>query len=499
MSSNFDALNEAPYLSITGMQEDPLEKELDDYNSLQGLRNITSRLHKNNPVAAGFLLTYLNAFMGGSIDYEVVGSEVLSKSLTKILVDQFGGLDINRLYDINKIFEYLIVGSFKSGDILVHMPLDKERGDITTMVELVEANRIVTPWNLARDPLIKNGVKYSAGGRIEGYYVRPVESFYMGSHLNERDYSFIPLRTSMFGGYRQNCYMFKSPLHDEPGSARCFPALIPCSKYLRYMMQYVKAVIIGARVGACFAGFIHTKNPAAAKGELEKNNALEQVGTLNPGGVYYLRQGEEITFGSPSRPADNSDQAIKRLHILSASSVRLPYELAALHLENTSFSSWKGGINEIRANRNRYLNSFNKIAYFISNNYAQEALVKGMIRGDITKLKYSFKFPRFDPLDSEKRARSDKLNIETEISNRRRACEEANVDYEQNEIELLKTAKDTLKRQVELVVEKERLETEFNVKLPETIEAEQKESESSNTGEPSTDEQKEVRKQDGNW
>lgn len=513
IGTKFDALEELPYLSVTNFNEEPLEKELSDRKTLIGLRQISNNLIKNNPAAACFLLAYLNAFMGGKVSFNVVGPEYFSKPLEKILSKEFEGLDINRQYDINMICEYLITGAFSNGDILIHTPSDKDRGDITTMVELIEANRIVTPRDKLNNSLVRNGVQYSKGGKILGYYVKPIQSMHEVSLLNKQDFDFIPLYSKMYGGFRQNCMMFKSPLFDQCGTARNFPCLIPSSKVLRYLLQYVKSVVIGAHVGACFSAFIKTDNPAGAKKDMEAAMpTLKQIGKVNPGGIYFLRRGEDITFGSPSRPADNTDTFIKRLCIFASSSIVLPYETTFLHLENTSFSSWKGGTNAVEANRNRWLNRLNKAVIFIAKNITQELIVKNMVRANFNKINYSIRFPRFDPLDSEKKARGDKLNLTNETTSRQRVCKERNIDFEELEAELLKEGLIRLKRQAELVVVKKETELELDIILPEDSPTQrEKDNESDDISEKNTQKRKgegeelteedkiERRKTDGNF
>lgn len=487
MANKWDANEEWPYLSVKALDDTMVERDLDDYNSLIGLRAIGSDLNRNNPVAAAFLLGYLTAFMGGKIHFDMMGPEYTTGPLKKLLLNEFNYMDINKLYDINRIVEYLIIHAFKGGDCLVHTPVDKERGDITTMTELISPNRIITPRDLQRDPLVRNGVQYSAGGRISGYYVKPLQSMFENKILNKRDFDFIPLYTKISGiGYRQNCYMFKSPLTDDFSSARAYPACIPSSKLLRHILQYIKSVVIGAHVAACFAGFITGNNPGGAKRGFDQNaRRLKHIGTVSPGGIYFLRKGEAITFGSPSRPADNTDSLIKRISIISSASIRFPYEISQLHLENVSFSSWKGGSNEVLGNRNRWLNEINRVLWFISNNISQEAIIKGMIKGDLTNVKYKFGFPRYDPLDDEKKSRAERIKIQNGSTSLQRISQERNIDYEELQDEKLQEGIDDLELKAKLVVKADEIESNLDILLPEDVSPtiRRLNAESTNTGE----------------
>ena len=465
-NSRYDALDEFPFLKTTGVMDDPLEKELWNYGTLKGLHEVSSDLMKNNPIAAAFAMAYVNAFMGGHLTVTAHGPDYAAKPVEKILNQEFKGLDINRLYSLDMIMEYIIFMTFKKGDVLIHTPYDKERGEIGTMVELIDAGRISTPQDLQHDSNIRNGIKYGAGGRIIGYYVKPLAAVFNHSRLNSIDYNFIYLYSKgKFGLIKQNCMLFKSPLFDEFGGGRGLPPLTQSSRILRHIIKYIEAVVIGANVAACFAGFITTANPGGAKKSFDKNDRkLKQIGKLSPGGLYFLRRGEEISFGSPSRPADNTDGFVKRLTIIAAASIRWPYEMSQLHLENTSFSSWKGGQNEVTQNQNRWSGRLTIAAQFIAGNIHQEAVIKRMVK-DSSKVELKFQFPKFDALDSEKKARANGIDLDNGTTSLHQVSAENNLNYDELEEEKLKEGMDILDRQAKLNKYATDLENELGIIL----------------------------------
>jgi len=501
MASRFKALDEFPYLTSTRISDDPLEKELWDYDTLRGLHEVSSELIKNNAIAASFAMAHVNAFMGGGIQTTIEGSDYITKPL-KELFSLEPTFDINKLYSLDMLMEYVVFMTFKKGDVLIHTPYVKDRGEIGTCVELIDAGRIRTPLTKTSDSNIRNGVKYSAGGRIEGYYVVPIEA--VMQKMSYTDYDFIPLYTKgKFGLVKQNCLLNKSPLFDEFGSARSYPPLVPSSRLLRYTDKYVEAVVIGANVAACFAGFITTSNPAGSKKSFDQNDRkLKQIGKMSPGGLYFLRKGEDISFGSPSRPADNTDSFIKRLTLMCSASIRWPYEMAQLHLENTSFSSWKGGATEISQNQNRWVARLRTACNFIMKNIYQEAVVKGMVKYS-DKTKFKFEFPKFNPLDPEKKARADNVNLNNKVTSLHKVYSESNENYENIQAQIEKEAMDVLERQARLVLKTNELEDTLDITLFSEGEDEEKKKSTKREGETvgtlTEDEKKERRKADGNF
>ncbi|MHA1790284.1 MAG: phage portal protein [Candidatus Helarchaeota archaeon] len=472
MGNIFNALEEHPYLDPYG-EDLGIETELNRFDSLVGLRAISSKMLKDSPIAAALLMGYLNAFMGGNIFFDVIGAEYVKNPLKKILFKQFKAMDINRLIDLNLFMEYIITGAFKSGDILIHTPYDKNyinnKTGLSTLVELITADRIVTPYNLINDPMIRNGVKYKTNGYIEGFFVKSLKMIFEDYwRTNHKNYEFIPIHKELkIGGTtytRQISYLFKSALFDEGGTARVFPALIPSSKYIRLIDNDIKAIVIGMYTAACFAGFITGTNPYAAKRDFEANQKpnLKGIGRLSPGMIYFLKKGDTITFGSPQRPADNTDSFIQRLLILCSASVRSPYEISYLHLAGTSFSASKIGANEIMANRNRWLNRLTNLANFLAYTFSFEALVEGVVKS-IKDVSFSFRFPKYDPLDKQKSAIASRIDLQSEVTSKKEEIEDRNLDYEEINEQLNLEAIDAVKRHGLILKEQNRLEKEYNI------------------------------------
>lgn len=504
-NTTFNALEEQPYLNASPM-DTIIEKELDDYDSLVGLRAVSSKMLKDSAIAQALYLSYLNSFMGGHIYYTVNGAEYSAKPTKQLLDQQFKAVDKNRLNSLDLICESLIAGAFKSGDILIHPVYNKnyinDKTGLSTVIELITADRIVTPYDLCTDPLVRNGIKYRLDGMIEGFYVKPINTIFEDYFsLNSKDFQFIPLfkKVKMSGTTynRLNCMLFKSPLNPEANCPRGIPALTQASKLIRYMDKNIKAIVIGMYTAACFSAFITGNNPRGAKKGFDKSSVLSGVGKMSPGMIYFLRHGEKIDFASPQRPADNTRSFMEMMLILCGASVRVPYELGFLHLSNTSFSSWKGGANEIKANRGRWLNRLQQAVHFITNAFMFEASVEGLIRGS-ENLKYEFRFPKFDPLDDEKTARANRLNLETEVTSRRKVSEDNNEDFDILEKQLLEEQLLETERQAEVLRRQKDLSEELGIVFPDSPETET-ETETETVVDQSERDNKDDRKDQGNW
>jgi capsid protein len=271
---------------------------------------------------------------------------------------------------------------------------------------------------------------------------------------------------------------------------------------LRYGSQYLEAVLIGARVAACFSGFVKTNNPIQAKKSLEDGDVPGKSGAkltkLQPGTLSYLRPNEDITFATPNRPSDNFDSFLLRLNKFVSMSIRIPYAMMFLDLSEVNYSSWKGGSIEVKRNINRWRESLNSTLTWILKTYILEGAAKGFIKGKLANIKLSIRFPKFEVIDEEKTARANRLDLENKITSKRRIADEGGKDFEELQRELDEEMEIETKREAERLLLQKELSEELGIVFLDDPMAGQVDDRERGS-EFTEDEKIDRRKDDGNW
>ena len=517
--SSYGIVNESPFFTgwNDGLHELSADIELEQDQTLWGLRKTSSKLIKNNFIAASAQLAYVNTIVGGEIQFNAIGTDkTFNKKVISFLKSVLGGIDINKQYSITQMVEQMITGSFAGGDLLVNLPIDSRSGRVVkTYIELVEAGRIKTPPKHKNNTLVKEGVHYYSSGRLKGYWVitRKKEEQKASYHsATDNDFEFFPIYKTSGGVTRKVSELFKAPLNLRPGQSRGIPVLTSCMGLLRYFNQYLEAVLIGARVAACFAGFVNTSNPAEARKSLTEEGQATSVGVkgkkllkLQPGTISYLKPNESITFASPNTPSDNFDKFILRLARFVSMSIRIPYEQFFIDLSEVNYSSWRGGSLETERNINRWKRDLTSTIRWIIFTLIQEALVKGELEGDISKVKLSITFPVYKTLDEEKSARARRLNMQTFSTSQHREQAGLGEDYEQLQTELDEESLRAVDREALILKKQKKLSEKYGIIFPNQVEEGDRDtSDSRREGESEgtdldEDDASERRKDDGNW
>jgi capsid protein len=236
------------------------DDEMYEGDSLVTLRERSRQLVKDNPLIAGLQQMYINLVGTPSATrIKKASSQLLQRQAQERLNEFNADLSFDNL-TFDEVIEQIVSCSFLEGDLLISLPLDKQRQEgKQTVVELIEGNRVKTPSDLQRNKDIRNGVQYDSEGRVLGYYVKKYDK--IGNYGDQSgSFDFFP----RIKGNRVVTQLFKAPLNSRPKMSRQYPIITPIIQLIKHMDDYLEAIIVGARVAACFAGFITTNNPAKA-------------------------------------------------------------------------------------------------------------------------------------------------------------------------------------------------------------------------------------------
>ena len=493
------------------------DEELSKGNGLKLLRQRSKQLIKDNLVAAGLLQTYINLICGVNPKIKCVSQNRIQRTQVNELIDSFrASCDVSGTQNLINLLEQVVSQSFQNGDVLINLPIDSEREGVKTVVELIESDRIDTPDEYVRYrpdvmPLVRNGVKYSTSGKVLGYYVKKFHR--MGTGANTlSDYDYYP----RYSGNRLVTWLFEAPLSSRPGASRKYPLLTPALCIFKQINDYQEAVIVGARVAACFAGFIETSNPAGtvesattdSNGDsVSDKDSGRRITKLQPGLISFLRKNEKITFASPNKPSDNHDEFIVRHYKTLSMYLRIPYPVAFLDMADVNYSQWRGAMMEAMKTAGRWRTELeNKFLFPVCETWVLEAVFLGLVRGNVSDAKMAVGWTSMGTLDPEKEARANKTFLQTKQKSPQQIADEMDIDYELTQQEIQEDALAQLKNQAEQLALIKELEKKHGIVMaspakgdvPEQRNTKLRPGEAKGPKED-PDTAKERRKDDGNW
>ncbi|MEL6284581.1 MAG: phage portal protein [Pseudomonadota bacterium] len=187
--------------------------------------------------------------------------------------------------------------------------------------------------DLADGGYIAGGIEFTAEGTRRAYHIfprRPTDVFSTASQ---------PVRIRA-----DNVLHLFRPL--GPGQARGVSQLAPVLLTLADLDGLLDALLTGAKIAACHAGWIRNLNDLGAGGTFDAEP--EDDVSLEPGVVRRLGPGEEITFNSPAEAKDSVAFARLTLQQIAAG-LGVPEHLCHGDLSNANYSSLRAGLLPFRA------------------------------------------------------------------------------------------------------------------------------------------------------
>lgn len=487
--------------SVTSEQDPNVELEAD----LSTLRERSHQLIRDNLVVSGMQLTYINYILNyGPTIYSASNNRLQRVQINNMLKDKVEYCDSTGANSLHTILDMIVAAAFSDGDTLINLPIV----DDETVVELIEAFRVDTPSEYkykGDSSLVSNGVKHDESGKVIGYYVKKRNRLTRRYNHLDNDFDFYPVFKESGGLRRRVTQLFKAPTSSRPLASRQYPLATPMIPFLKNLNDYNDAVLVGARVAACFSAFVETENPANAKLSMDSGTDTATSKTyskLQPGQIFYLRKNEKISFASPNKPSDNHDTFVLRSYKTISMAYRIPYILAFLDPDQVSYSGFRGAVLESFKMVKRWRRELQRIILWIVNTWVLEGISKGEIRGSLSTAELRVRWPSPGVLDQEKEARGNKIDLENETKSKQMVCDEQGNDYEEIQKDILEAKLNDIDVQAAVLIKQKELEEKHGIKF--SVDKEGKKDEAdvsgdSDTSEKDTDENNQKRKEDGNW
>ena len=222
----------------------------------------------------------------------------------------------------------------ESGEVLL-VWRDRDDVDLPLSVDVFEPDYLDTGKNEIRgDNTIIQGVEFDPDGARVAYWLfdhHPGEAVVgLGTRWQSRrvdaervDHVFDVLR---------------------PGQARGIPWLAPVAVKMRDVAEYEDAELIRKKIEACFAAFVtrpEGEMATVAQTEIEAGSG-RRLERLSPGMVHYLRDGEEVQFGSPASSSGIGEYLRVQLQS-TAVGCGVTYSMMTGDLSGVNYSSLREG------------------------------------------------------------------------------------------------------------------------------------------------------------
>jgi len=231
--------------------------------------------------------------------------------------------------------------------ILMPVMIDDQTRPYSLALDVIESDRLESPFGKANDPKIRGGVQLGDRGEPTGYWIREFHpgDIRISRGISRNIFRFIPAESP---SGRKNIFHLYPVL--RPGQSRGVPFFAPVMNYFKNLADYMEAELVAARIAACFAIFIKKEDAyGAALGRTQSTNAKGQkLEAMEPGIIEYLSPGEDITSFNPNRPGGNFEPFVDRMLRAICAALNLPYELVAKDFSKTNYSSARASLLEAR-------------------------------------------------------------------------------------------------------------------------------------------------------
>jgi len=331
----------------------------DVLGDLHALRERSRDLVRSDPHAAGIVDCWVSNIVGhgitpqSRIDRDLLGlteeqAQEFQRTAERIYRYWGRTADVTGRLSIVELQALLMRSLFENGDVFAIPRVDETR-KISLAYQVIEADRVTTPSQKFNDKSVREGIVVGPSGEHTGYYVKKTHPGDTKSGGWKTD-DFALIGSTDEAGRRRILHLYRTL---RPDQTRGIPFLAPALLLFYDLQQYFRAELIGAKVAACYSVFVVSKDPygaAAAAASTARDKAGRPVEFLTPGQVRYLEQGEEIQGFQPNRPNTAFSDFVMRILRAIGAQVSMPYELVSQDFSQTTYTSGRMALTEVRRN-----------------------------------------------------------------------------------------------------------------------------------------------------
>jgi lambda family phage portal protein len=295
------------------------------------------------------------------------------------------------------------------------------------------------------------GIQFNKLGQRTGYWLfdsHPGESSLIGA-----------AQTSRFVPASEVLHLFDPT--GRPGQVRGISELAVSVWKARDLDDYQEAHSVRKKIEACFAAFVTSADDGFAAGVVKDGKGAERrIEELSPGLIQYLRQGEEITFSSPTG-SDGYEEAVRVELRVIAAGTGVTYEQLTGDYSQVNFTSGRMGKMEFK----QMVEQFQWLVFIpmfcdqVVKRFTQVAYLSGALNKP-NKMAENWTAPRIPMLDPLREAQAYQVLGECNIMSRHEMIRELGYDPDEVDKEIesdsLKAAPASDKQQSERKKQREK-------------------------------------------
>lgn len=320
------------------------------------LRDRSSELVRNNPLAAGAIKTVVTRTIGtGLAMHPAINAKLLGltdeaaeewQDTTKLRWAMWADrpwCDAARRLDFYGLQRLAVRSAFERGDAFALLPILNRVGSPNPLaVMLIEADRVDNPRNERDTAEMVAGIRLDTNGApIACHVLREHPGSLYGPRLS-REGDWIDFYGAQTG--RRNVLQLVDP--ERIGQTRGVPYLAPVMASLKQLGRYTDAEIDAAVISAFFAVFIkhgtgEGMNPmdSAIEGKYQGTSDAPRGsawdGKLTSGLAVDLPDGAEIESVAPGRPNPSFDPFVLAVLRQVGAALEIPFELLIKHFTSS--------------------------------------------------------------------------------------------------------------------------------------------------------------------
>ena len=214
---------------------------------------------------------------------------------------------------------------FADGEVLGVARSSEKYGRIVPLcTEVIEIDRLATPFSELSNSKIRNGIEFDEEGVPFKYHVLKRHPGSQTLIDMKKAYETEQIDAFAINGQRKVFHLYNVL---RPGQSRGYAPFAAALEDIQDRKRYREAEIVASRVGACLAAFV--KSPAAYNQFLANptNETTERLKEFQPGMIEYLQPEQSVEIFNPNRPNRELTAFLKHFDREIANAADFPYEI----------------------------------------------------------------------------------------------------------------------------------------------------------------------------
>lgn len=375
--------------------------------SIARLRDRAREMVRNNPYCSRALDIWASNVVGPGI---VPASRTGNKDIDKKVMDLWrvfsDTCDADGQLDFYGLQTLAVRSAFEGGDTLARLRV-RRAGDglkIPLQVQLMESDHLDSGQHgMINGNKVVLGVQLSPIGARAGYYLFP-------EHPGERGQFQLTGLTSNLIPASEVLHLYRK---SRIGQVRGVSAFAPVMLQAKDLSDLQEAVVVKARVEACFSGFIITEEAdGMALGVAAKDADGNNVQELQPGMLRHLKPGEDVKFAEPTASVAFDPVMLHTLMGIAVG-LGLTYDQLTGDLRQANYSSLRAGKIEMRRliEQVQYQMMVPMFCRPVWQRFIAMSITMGLLQGEVDAYPCEWIAPAHEAIDPQKDLQADILAV----------------------------------------------------------------------------------------